>query len=62
MREEQVTAEKQAVVYEAVTVGKQAVQQTQRVSDTVRKEVVDVDARGDLDVANQPDRLRSRPD
>ena len=62
VREEQVTAEKRAVVYEEVNVGKQAVQQTERVSDTVRKEVVDVDARGDLDVANQPDRLRSRPD
>jgi uncharacterized protein (TIGR02271 family) len=62
VHEEQVTAEKQAVVYEEVTVAKQAVQQTEQVSDTVRKEVVDIDARGDLDVANQPDRLRSRPD
>jgi uncharacterized protein (TIGR02271 family) len=62
VREEQVTAEKRAVVYEEVTVGKQSVQQMDRVSDTVRKEVVDVDARGDLDVANQSDRLRSRPE
>jgi uncharacterized protein (TIGR02271 family) len=62
VRQEQVTAEKRAVVYEEVTVGKQSVQQMDRVSDTVRKEVVDVDARGDLDVANQSDRLRSRPE
>jgi len=50
VREEQVTLDKQAVVYEEVTLGKRAVQKTQRVSDTVRKEVVDVDALGNVDL------------
>jgi len=50
VREDQVTVEKQAVVYEEVNVGRRAVQETQRVSDTVRKEVVDVDTTGDVEV------------
>lgn len=50
VREEQVSVDKQPVVYEEVDVGKRAVQQTHRVSDTVRKEVVDVDATGDASV------------
>lgn len=50
VHEEQVAIDKQAVVYEEVNFGKRAVQETQRVSDTVRKEVVDVDATGDLDL------------
>lgn len=51
--EEQVSLDKQAVVYEEVNVGKRAVQEAQRVSDTVRKEVVDVDARGDVNVSGR---------
>jgi uncharacterized protein (TIGR02271 family) len=62
VRQEQVTAEKRAVVYEEVNVGKRAVQETQQVSDSVRKEVVDVDAVGDLAVANQPNEPRSPRD
>jgi uncharacterized protein (TIGR02271 family) len=48
--EEEVTVEKRPVVYEEVGIGKQAVQETERVSDTVRREVADLDARGDVDV------------
>jgi uncharacterized protein (TIGR02271 family) len=53
--EEQVSVDKEAVVYEEVTVDKRAVQETQRVSDTVRKEVLDVDATGDADVTGMVD-------
>ncbi|MBV9577900.1 MAG: YsnF/AvaK domain-containing protein, partial [Chloroflexi bacterium] len=45
---EEVTIEKQPVVYEEVELGKRAVQERQVVSDTVRKEVVDIDAEGDV--------------
>jgi uncharacterized protein (TIGR02271 family) len=38
VHEEHVTAEKQAVVYEEVEVGKRAVQETQHVSETVKRE------------------------
>ncbi|GAC1315551.1 MAG: hypothetical protein NVSMB2_07380 [Chloroflexota bacterium] len=54
LHEEQVTAEKRAVVYEEVEVGTRAVQETQRVSDTVRKEVVDVDTHGQVNVEGRP--------
>jgi uncharacterized protein (TIGR02271 family) len=50
VREEQVSVSKQPVIYEEVGLGKRAVQETQHVSDTVRKEVVDVDATGEVDV------------
>ena len=62
VREEQVTAEKRAVVYEEVNIGKRAVQETQQVSDTVRKEVVDVDAVGDLSIGNRPNEAQVRRD
>jgi uncharacterized protein (TIGR02271 family) len=55
VREDQVSVDKQAVVYEEVNVGTRAVPQTQRVSETVRKEVVDVDASGDVDVNGKAD-------
>lgn len=55
VREEQVQVDKQAVVYEEVSLDKRAVQETQRVSDTVRKEVVDVDATGNVDLTRQAD-------
>jgi uncharacterized protein (TIGR02271 family) len=45
VREDQVAVDKQAVIYEEVNVAKRAVEDTQRVSDSVRKEVVDVDWR-----------------
>ena len=50
LHQEQATAEKRSVVYEEVEVGKRAVQETQRVSDTVRKEVVDIDTHGQVNV------------
>jgi uncharacterized protein (TIGR02271 family) len=53
VREEQVSVDKQPVVYEEVNLATRAVQETQRVSDTVRKEVVDVDAIGDVDVSSE---------
>src|SRR5918911_4526439 len=53
VREEQVELEKQPVVYEEVSLGKRAVQETQQVSETVRKEVVDVDATGEVEVTRQ---------
>lgn len=53
LHQEQVSVEKRAVVYEEVEVGKHAVQETRRVSGTVRKEVVDVDAEGDVRTRDQ---------
>jgi uncharacterized protein (TIGR02271 family) len=53
VHEEQVSVDKQAVVYEEVNLGKRAVQETQHVSEAVRKEVVDVDATGDVEVTGQ---------
>jgi uncharacterized protein (TIGR02271 family) len=53
VREEHVSVDKQPVVYEEVDLGTRAVQETHRVSGTVRKEVVDVDAAGDVDVSCQ---------
>jgi len=50
VRAEQVSVTAEPVVYEEVNLGKRAVQETQRASDTVRKEVLDVVARGDVDV------------
>ena len=58
VREEQVSLDKQAVVYEEVSLGTRAVQETHRVSDTVRKEVVDVDTTGDVDVNAQASERR----
>ena len=58
VREDQVSVDKKAVVYEEVDLGKRAVHETQRVSDTVRKEVVDVDAAGDVAVSGQADERR----
>lgn len=49
LHEERVDVEKRAVVYEEVSVGKQAVTDTQRVSDSVRREVADVRTEGDPD-------------
>jgi uncharacterized protein (TIGR02271 family) len=56
VRQEQVSVEKQAVVYEQVEVGKHAVQETRRVTDTVRKEVVDVDAEGNVETYHETHR------
>ena len=48
--EEEVTVEKRPVVYEEVEVGKRQVQETERVSETVRREVADIDREGDIEV------------
>jgi uncharacterized protein (TIGR02271 family) len=50
VHEEQVRAEKQTVVYEEVGLDKRAVQQTEHVSDTVRREQVVIDKDGDVDL------------
>jgi len=47
LREDRVTVDKQAVVYEEVEVGKREVQDTQRVSGEVRREVAHVKNEGD---------------
>ena len=58
LRAEQVAVDKQAVIYEEVNLGKRVVQETEHVSDTVHKEVVDVDAIGDVDVSRQGNERR----
>jgi uncharacterized protein (TIGR02271 family) len=48
--EESVEVEKQPVVYEEVGVGKRVTQETQQVSDTVRREELRVENEGDVEV------------
>ncbi len=50
VREEQVSVEKRPVVTEEISVGKQAVQETQQVSGTVRREEARIESEGDVDV------------
>jgi uncharacterized protein (TIGR02271 family) len=50
VREEQVRVEKTPVVKEEVTIGKRKVQETEHVSDTVRKEKIEVERQGDVEV------------
>jgi len=50
VREEQVTVQKQPFVREEVALGKQQVQETQQVSDTVRREEARVERAGDVNV------------
>jgi len=50
VREEQVHVEKRPVVKEEVTIGKRQVQDTEKVSGTIRKEEIKVDKKGDVDV------------
>jgi uncharacterized protein (TIGR02271 family) len=47
-REEQVTVEKQPVVREEVRLGKRQVQETQQVSDTVKREEARIERQGDV--------------
>ena len=54
VREERVEVEKQPVVYEEVGVGKRQVSETQQVSDTVRREELRTDERGDVEVRQDP--------
>jgi len=50
VKEERVTVTKQPVVTEEVSVGKRKVQDTKHVAETVRKEELDVDEKGDVKV------------
>ncbi|HEY3058123.1 MAG TPA: YsnF/AvaK domain-containing protein [Chloroflexota bacterium] len=50
VREERVEVEKRPVVYEEVGIAKRQVTETERVSDTVRREEARVDREGDVDV------------
>ena len=54
VREERLEVDKQPVVYEEVGVGKRATQETQQVSDTVRREELRVDREGDIDIQREP--------
>lgn len=53
IREERAEVEKTPVVYEEVDVGKRAVQETKRVSDTVRREEAVIDHDDDVDVQHR---------
>src|ERR671933_505278 len=53
VREEQVEVEKQPVVYEEVNVGKRAVQDTEHVSETVRREQAVVDKEGAVKIEGE---------
>ena len=50
VREEQVTTSKQTVETGEVAMGKKQVQDTKRVSDTVRREEAHVEREGDVDI------------
>ena len=52
--EERVEIEKQPVVYEEVGVGKRVTQETQRVSDTVKREELRMENEGDVEVRKNP--------
>jgi stress response protein YsnF len=48
--EEEVDVQKRAVVREEVSVGKRKVQETEQVSDTVRREEARIDSQGDVGI------------
>jgi len=50
--EEQVVVDKQAIVKEEVSVGKRTVRDTERVSGDVRKEQVQIEREGDVDISS----------
>jgi uncharacterized protein (TIGR02271 family) len=54
VREEQLEVEKKPVVYEEVGVGKRVTQESQQVSETVRREELRTDKEGDVEVRNEP--------
>jgi uncharacterized protein (TIGR02271 family) len=60
VHEEQVTAEKRAVVYEEVEVGKRAVQETQVVSETVKREEAVIDKEGRVEIEGDTETPRPR--
>ncbi|MBX9678828.1 MAG: YsnF/AvaK domain-containing protein [Gemmataceae bacterium] len=53
VREEQVHVDKTAVVKEEVTVGKRQVQETEQVTENIKKEDVRIEKAGDVDVTNR---------
>ena len=53
VREERVEVEKRPVVTEEISVGKQAVQETQQVSGTVRREEARIEGEGEVEVERQ---------
>lgn len=57
---EEVTLEKRAVVYEEVNVGKRAVQETQQVSGTVRREEAVIESEGDVQIEGDTETSRPR--
>jgi len=62
LRQEQVSFDKRLVVTEEVEIGKQAVQSTERVSDTVRREVLEVETEGQVNVAGSGTTTRTDSD
>jgi uncharacterized protein (TIGR02271 family) len=54
--EERVEVEKKPVVYEEVGIGKRVTQETETVSETVRREELRVDEEGDVDIRKDPKR------
>jgi uncharacterized protein (TIGR02271 family) len=54
VHEEQVEIEKKPVVYEEVGIGKRVTEETQQVSDTVRREELRMDKDGDVEVRKDP--------
>ena len=50
VREEEVTVEKRPVVREEIEIGKRQVEETQRVSGTVRREEARIEREGDVNV------------
>jgi uncharacterized protein (TIGR02271 family) len=61
VREEQVVVDKQAVVYEEISVGKRDVQETQHVSDTVRREEAVIDKEGKVEIEGESESARRLP-
>ena len=59
VREERLEVEKRPVVYEEVGVGKRATEETEQVSDTVRREELRMDKQGDIDVQGEPGARKS---
>ena len=60
LSEERVRTEKQPVVNEEVRVGKRAVQRTENVSDSVRREELRIDKDGDVDVGTDATRTEKK--
>ena len=50
VHEEQVSVEKRAVLTEEISVGKQQIEETQHVSDTVRREEARIEREGDVEL------------